>query len=838
MNDPFSYRNTLVRKNVNARYLLGETRCSEFYEFRHQQFGRCLLVVAKYSFPEQSEEEESQRAYLKQMYSVAADSAFTILEYGIDSEGYAFCSIEWLESSPLAPDRSDTNSILSAFIKCTTAVNSYHESGLAIGDLSISSFRSVNNQEVILLPCLGAFGTSEKHKHSDSGMLLAEHISPEQSINRESSLVSDIYALGVAGYYLATGLPEHKKQSMDTVSLLRRSPAPSVANTSIPVWYDTLIGNCIAADPARRIQSIPRVLDLLQSGVEKGIIDLPDVKWQALDLVRVSRASVIQRGDTTSVSKDGGKDRSPVTKGKKTSGSVKNHLRKKRSSSGIVVLLIWISTIVIGSGIALMLFLSFNASLTPDEFSHEVRLIYDDMGSVELRDNLVIFLDESLDDETRISALRKILGKKISWDTSFAGMVSKSKYAAVMADDFIGLFEKHSENLGYTSFIEKIVSTFKDFQSNSDFQTLFNSLALTFSSMDPAELPESRKGSMRRLYSLHQDLSFKVLALLAKDSSPHVFLPLLRDFIFTKFYKDIPPDLPMSVLFLLAPPIIELIDDLDLSIHNLSEQELRQLVQIIFDNKSYKNEELNTLVINHYVEQFELTPYEKYFLALAREQELSASDRQVFYKSAFNALSAEDIKLFFEWNDSRWEEVIYRLCVTSKDEKVLASALDVLDRRGPRVVQAAYLVKWLKAKFWSKRAKYAYAVGIFGLKDQATEEELEEAFSRLMPISQHGLFSVLVDSGDSYFITQAAERLSAILTSEEVVPYLVHEIKEVRIASVKALFGKNDLPTLQKIVRAYKKEKDPEIRELYNKYHWVTVDQEIPDSLKKNSFSG
>jgi hypothetical protein len=836
MKERYSYRNTSIRKNVSGRHLLDETRCSEFYEFRHEVSGRSLLVVSKYQVCEKSEEENVQVNYLHKMVSVPANEPFSILEYGIDSEGYGYCILEWFESLPLTSDISVANSVLSAFIKCTTAVNFYHEHDLVIGELSISSFRTVSGREVLLLPCLGAYEKSSKRTINISNSLITEYISPEQKINGESSKSSDIYSLGVLGYYLATGVSEKKDMGSGEASLLRRVPAPSITNTNLPEWYDKLIGNCIIADPARRVKSTSDVLDLLKTGIDRGVIDLPEVKWQALDLIKTSNGSIVRHNDNTSIASSSSVSNALSTGNKNSSKAKKNRKNRKRSSSNVIVLLIWISTIVIGSGIALILFVSFKyISITPDELSREVRLIYDEMGSGELRDNLLIHLDESIEEEKRIASLRKIIGKKISWDATLAEAVSKNSYAPVMAKEYVDIFEKHAKELGYISFIDNIVSYLS---SISEFDILFKNLSLIFSAMDPAELPESRLGAMRRLFSHDSELSFKVVALLAKESSPHVFLPLLRDFTITKYYKQVSTEVSMPVLFLLPPPVRELVDDVDVAINNLSDEELKELLRIVLDNESEKNDRLNDLVITHYVERFELNPFEKYFLTMAKEQGLSSSFRRVFHKIAFSTVTYNDLSVFFEWNDTRWEEVMYRLCIVSKDEKILNHALDILSRRGPRIKQAESLVKWIKAKFWSRRASYAYSIGILALKDESTEEEIEEAFLRLMPVSQHGLFTALVETGDPYFITQAAERLSAILTSEEVIPYLSHEIREVRIASVRALIGKNDLPTLQKIQRAYRKEKDPEIRELYNKYHWVTVDQEIPDSLKKNSYPG
>ncbi len=836
MSDIFSYRQLELRKSTSLRSLISETRCNQVYEHPLEE-RRSMLVISRYSLFEGGHEEHKQIDFFHKMVEACADSPYAVLRYGIDKGGYPFCFTEWFASKPLVSDLTNQNSVISNFIKCSTEVARYHAQGLYIGDLCLSSFRLLNDSEVILLPCLGAFEGSDKKTMNISIMSLLDYISPEQRINGESSEKSDIYSLGAVGYFLSVGDPSQSEKQKDEIPLLRRVPAPSQTNSALPEWYDQLIGNCLSTDPVKRISSAEEVLGLLKSGIQTGVFDLPAVKWQALDLIKVQNKSGSSRKkeDTADVSVR--ENKSSVTEAEKK--KVKNSpskRKKKQSSSRIIVLLIWLSTIVIGSGIALILFLTFKyIAVSPDELSAEVRLVYDEMNSSDQKSNLLYLFDESKDLNDRITALKSIIGKKLSWDAVLARFIASKRISSHISGSYLELFDSYSKELGYSEFVDAISGSLKRIQSTSSDDALMEVMSYLFTAIDPEAMPDSRQGAMRRLFALDKTVSFQLAALLAKDSSPHIFMPILRDFIITAYYRKLPKEVSRPVLFVLPPPVRELYGDIDISLDKLSDEELKEALFIILDNQVFENDTLSNAIISHYVERFELNPFEKYFLTMAKGSTLNNDTRQVFHKIAFGSASYEDMEVFVEWDDFRWEEVMYRLCVVSKDTEILNRAMDILQRRGARKKIALELITWLKKNFWGKRASYAYSVGILALKDESTEEEIEEAFLRLMPISQHGLFSALVQTGDPYYITQAAERLSAILTSTEVFPYLSHEIKEVRLASVRALIGKNDLVTLQRILRAYRKEKDPEVRELYNKYHWVTVDQEIPDSLKKNT---
>ena len=118
------------------------------------------------------------------------------------------------------------------------------------------------------------------------------------------------------------------------------------------------------------------------------------------------------------------------------------------------------------------------------------------------------------------------------------------------------------------------------------------------------------------------------------------------------------------------------------------------------------------------------------------------------------------------------------------------------------------------------------------LRESASEEELEKAFTQLMPISLHNLFEALVKIDEPYYVLQAISRMGQITETKVLLPFLKHENKEVRIATIQALAGRNDLQSLQSILRAFRWEKDEEVKEVYKKNHWVTLERDLPQNLK------
>ena len=114
-------------------------------------------------------------------------------------------------------------------------------------------------------------------------------------------------------------------------------------------------------------------------------------------------------------------------------------------------------------------------------------------------------------------------------------------------------------------------------------------------------------------------------------------------------------------------------------------------------------------------------------------------------------------------------------------------------------------------------------LGIVALQDLATDDELSYALDQFLQASSPGmLFRVCRASGSTRLIAIIVRRFGERLPSAELVELLEIPSKEVRIETVRALRGRNELVVLQRILRSYDREEDPEIRKAYEENHWVT----------------
>ena len=104
------------------------------------------------------------------------------------------------------------------------------------------------------------------------------YMSPEQAEGRETSPATDVFALGVVIYEMATGdLPFQGTSAMSILSsIMRDSPAPLASyDEAVPPELSTLVARCLEKDPDRRWQSaldVRNELEIIRDHIESGTL--------------------------------------------------------------------------------------------------------------------------------------------------------------------------------------------------------------------------------------------------------------------------------------------------------------------------------------------------------------------------------------------------------------------------------------------------------------------------------------------------------------------------------------------------------------------------------------
>ncbi|MCB0318748.1 MAG: hypothetical protein KDD56_08315, partial [Bdellovibrionales bacterium] len=192
-------------------------------------------------------------------------------------------------------------------------------------------------------------------------------------------------------------------------------------------------------------------------------------------------------------------------------------------------------------------------------------------------------------------------------------------------------------------------------------------------------------------------------------------------------------------------------------------------------------------------------------------------------RASAGKVSKEDILNLASWYDKNSEKALFLICADKEvSQDVKSAALDALAGKGLTVEPGISLIDWVRRNYWEDRARFAYAIGVFSSAEFVDEKELTEAFLTLdEAIKNSDLVQVLIKTENSQIITSLVAKYNEILGLGILIKLLEHDDKNVRISTVKALEKYNDLGALKLIIDHYKKEEDPEVKQVYKDTFWV-----------------
>jgi len=274
------------RPRLEAQTRLGPYEISEFiaaggmgevYRARHTVLGR--LVALKTVSGDLGDSSARRRLIreAKHASTLSHKNICTIYEVG-ESGDQPFIAMELLNGRSLRAllrERAiDLPLALRIGIQVSDALAHAHERGIVHRDLKSSNVVVDATGRAIVLD----FGLSKRllsnsaeaqrdSTLTDHGVLAGtlSHMAPEVLLGAESGVRSDIWALGVLLYELATGeLPFTGRTSYETSATILSDPPHTMA-ARVPLALRLVIERCLAKDPTSRYQHAAEVRDALET---------------------------------------------------------------------------------------------------------------------------------------------------------------------------------------------------------------------------------------------------------------------------------------------------------------------------------------------------------------------------------------------------------------------------------------------------------------------------------------------------------------------------------------------------------------------------------------------
>ncbi len=807
-----------VEEHYQRMSHLYSTRTADAYHARDKNTGEEVLLWSL-RHPLGVQTEASQRYSNRlDVISRLTGATVNIRVYGVDTNGIPFLVTDFIEGIPLVEMRAGAPVLGAHFFDSIKKVATLHQRGIVLGDICDHSFLIERTKSKIqLISILGTFDVEASQTALMPPPNTLHYVSPEQRSGGGLDLGSDVYALGVLGYRLFTGryLFGDRPPMLGTEEELRLVPAPSVIASQIPNWADDIIGKCVEAQPSKRFRDAPEIVAAIERAIKTGLPPGGDGRWSQKTLVVTPNASkALGRRQSNLVEPRVQQPPEPEVERKTI----------KVSSTGMGVLF---GALVVGVALAGgVAFFVQNWRSSGGLLSTEFPIQLED-APPELGPYLTDFFSEKLPASTRKEALAKLSQSEGLY--AYAALLSAVKH---QNPEIRAAGEQYSvermRRLGMTQAADFLPKWFPVMENARTKHPESNLTSWIMTAAEP-ELPfEARKSAVNKIYGVDTLLGLQVAAASALDAPDDTKLTsMLRDLLQTAQpgVKDLDGKGVGALVLSSKSLSLFFSQGILTQIQKFSVSDLTWAMNHLAENDSILVKDLG----NELIQRNAIPPFQAVFLKRlvnAEKFELSQPVKKALVNGTRGEVGERDVIAIGKWWSLEAEPVLLSMCALARDPETQLSAFDTLAARDAQSEPAKTFIAWVKNNLWEDRARVVKAVGILGHLDLASSEQVEYAFDLLMPFAGRGDFlTVIVRTNVPRLILSTLDRVGSITSSDDLLSLLSFSDKEVRIAAVKTLKGRNDLAVLQSILRAYEAERDEDVRRVYREMHWVTQER-------------
>lgn len=223
---------------------------------------------------------------VRQTSRLSHPNTISIFDYGHTADGVFYYAMEFLRGAdlkrivestgPMPPSR-----VIGILIQACSALHEAHGKGLVHRDIKPANIMLCEQGAEFDVVKVVDFGLVRdiraESSQRDSPMTVAgtpQTMAPETLRGDPATPLSDLYSLGVVGYFLLTGEPIFDAST--TTEFLQAhqhsAPVPMARRRSgIPADLEAVISGCLGKDPARRPQSASALRSLLYECASAGV---------------------------------------------------------------------------------------------------------------------------------------------------------------------------------------------------------------------------------------------------------------------------------------------------------------------------------------------------------------------------------------------------------------------------------------------------------------------------------------------------------------------------------------------------------------------------------------
>jgi len=243
------------------------------YEARDEKLGRRIaLKCAKAGFgnelpPEVRHATEVSHPNVCKIYEIHTTR--------VKQQLVDFITMEYLEgetlSSRLRGGKMQQDEAVTIARQLAAGLAAAHHNGVIHGDIKSNNVVLTKANDGALRAVITDFGLARMQGTAKQGVWgTPGYMAPELWVGEAPSVASDLYALGIVFYEMATGeIPDRSHTSQALSQTLKATPWLEVARQkppSVNAYWDRILGRCLDPEPNRRYKTTDQLAAALQPG--------------------------------------------------------------------------------------------------------------------------------------------------------------------------------------------------------------------------------------------------------------------------------------------------------------------------------------------------------------------------------------------------------------------------------------------------------------------------------------------------------------------------------------------------------------------------------------------
>jgi serine/threonine protein kinase len=689
--------------------------------------------------------------------------------FGIDKKRVAYAVIPPEGGAGLTGGKFQIAEAAILFGECIQKIAYLHEKGILCGDLCNNSYWLDKNQRISFIGIMGSLEMSPPKLNAE-GNPVSNYLAPEQIDGSLLALATDVFALGVLGFYLFTGkYPARDKNDI----------APLADSPTLPPPCKQVIEKCLKTDINERFSNA---------------IDL------ATDYQKVLKDIVKSDPNGKSkISNELGDGNPPLRSG---------------IAAKILGLVLFAVIIAVGFVVAMPIYTQYRHKSALELSVEPHRAV----ASANLNQLISELFQVAENPEKRNYILNAITESEDPIAHAMLVAVSQSTGDVDFRNSCQKVIIERARRSGMTRSAAIVGSWLGKVQLQPNLPGYANDVLMVVDGSLPADV---RSKTIRRIYAENNSLALYLAAAAAIDSNnAEDYRELLAQLIGDKLQIDKIKSRGALALIISSSSLSDyfgrdVLDRLD----TINDADLL----VILQTTSSRDDGLTNLFAQECQRRNLIHAPRSYLLRiLAERTDLPSDVLKSIAKGVFGKLEPQDIGSFGRWYDGSLEKILLTLLASEDDEEVRAEIYDTMASRELSHKFSSRLMKWVRDNHWEQRAQFAQSIASLALADEYADIEIDNNLASFDKyVSDKSLLGALISSENTRVVVAVLNRYKQIVPISNLLILLADPNKEIRMAALSAAARTNEVGALQYVIKSYNAETDIDVRKAYEEKFWV-----------------